>query len=105
MDEERNIVQTVQKANNKFKDFFSPSFFPPLHTRINLVPQSKGSSQLDNNNNNNNNAQPEKHARDSGIKKGTFSGFMEMRNREWLSGRKALEQSGACVLARRGREG
>lgn len=45
--------------------------------------------------------QPAKHTRDSEGKKGTFSGFMEMRSGEKLLGRQALEQSGACVLGRR----
>lgn len=43
MDEERNIVQTVLKANNTFKDF-SPSLSAYTHRKLSLVP---GSSQLD----------------------------------------------------------
>lgn len=36
MDGERNIVQTVLKANNTFKDFSLSASFPlPLHTHIN----------------------------------------------------------------------
>lgn len=44
MDEERNIVQTVLKANNTFKDF-SPSLL--THPKLSLVPAAEGSSQLD----------------------------------------------------------
>lgn len=46
MDEERNIVQTVLKANNTFKDF-SPSPSAYTHRKLCLVPAAEGSSQLD----------------------------------------------------------
>lgn len=44
MDEERNIVQTVLKANNMFKDF-SASLL--THGKLLLVPADEGSTQLD----------------------------------------------------------
>ena len=43
MDEEKNIVQTVLKANNTFKDF-SPSLL--THRKLLLVPAAEGNSQL-----------------------------------------------------------
>lgn len=46
MDRERNIVQTVLKANNVFKDF-SPSLL--THGKLSLVPAAEGSCQLNTN--------------------------------------------------------
>lgn len=46
MDEERNVVQTVLKANNTFKDF-TPSLAAYTHRKLSLVPAAEGSSQLD----------------------------------------------------------
>lgn len=95
MDGERNIVQTVLKANNTFKDFSLSASFPfPLHTHINLslflakpMKLSAGQQQ-----------QAAGGARErKWWTKGTFSEFMEMKSGERLLGRQALE-SGVCVL-------
>lgn len=121
MDEERNVVQTVLKANNTFKDF-SLSAFRSLspqrahthththehtraqtHARTNKTFLSFGGPRQDKNN-----RRQTEHARDGGVKKkrkksgagGGAQGIYGNEDTERLSGRTALEQSGACVCCR-----
>lgn len=109
MDEERNIVQTVLKANNTFKDFslsrslcFVPSQHTHTHKPFSFSGKVKVALSRTTTTGSRRSTRETVGRGKKKKKKGTFSGFMEMRSGERLLGRKALEQSGTCVLGRDG---